>query len=248
MAMGNVLPWKLGYVSRRLARVIVLSTFHRQRLIRAGVRPAKIIVKPNLLARSLPDGAGGAAWQLTKGSKYVLYCGRLSEEKGILDFLEAIKGISIPDDWLVVIAGSGPCEPEAIAMARINPSVRVLGNVEAAVALGLIKGAQVTVVPSRWEETFSLVAYQAMSFGVPVIVAKHGQLGAFVEENVCGWTYDSTRVSDLRSAINGSILEEAERLKLRFRCSDIDWSGFHEPRNIEQLIGVYREALSEAKS
>ena len=92
----------LGTWSRAVDAYIGLTEFARQRFVRGGLPAEKIVVKPNFVH---PDpGAGGG------DGEYVLFVGRLSEEKGVDTLLKAWKRprVRVP----LKIVGDGPLVPE----------------------------------------------------------------------------------------------------------------------------------------
>lgn len=91
---------------------------------------------------------------------HVLFVGRLSEEKGILEFLEATEGLPR------VIVGDGPLRdrvPEAVGF--VPPS-----DVGA-----YYERAAVVCVPSR-REGYGMTAREAMAYGRPVVATRVGGL------------------------------------------------------------------------
>lgn len=92
---------------------------------------------------------------------HVLFAGRLSEEKGILEFLEATEGLPR------VIVGDGPLRarvPEALGF--VAPS-----------QIGVYyERAAVVCVPSR-REGYGMAAREALGYGRPVVATRVGGLG-----------------------------------------------------------------------
>ncbi len=101
---------------------------------------------------------------------HVLYAGRLSPEKGILEFVEATRGLPR------VIVGDGPLRdrvPEALGFV---PHDRMGAFYEA---------AAVVCVPSR-REGYGFVAHEAMAYGRPVVATRVGGLVDAVDDGVTG--------------------------------------------------------------
>jgi glycosyltransferase involved in cell wall biosynthesis len=91
---------------------------------------------------------------------HVLFAGRLSEEKGILEFLEATEGLPR------VVVGDGPLR------ARVPEAV---GFVPPAMLGGYFERAAVVCVPSR-REGYGMTAREALAYGRPVVATRAGGL------------------------------------------------------------------------
>ncbi|UMG94842.1 glycosyltransferase [Nocardioides sp. TF02-7] len=119
----------------------------------------------------------------------VAYVGRLDEAKGVRFLMEAWEqfGRAHPRSGLVLrIVGAGPLSAEVEAWARHRPSVDLVGQVAPEQARRLLGGAAAVVVPSAWEETFGLVAVEAMAAGVPPIAPARGSFPELVTPGVDG--------------------------------------------------------------
>ena len=116
---------------------------------------------------------------------HALYVGRLSEEKGVLEFLAASAGLPR------VVVGDGPLRqhvPEAVGFVahdRIGP---------------YYERAALVCVPSR-REGYGMVAREAMAYGRPVIATAVGGLADAVVDRVTGLLVEPGSILQLRAAL-----------------------------------------------
>ena len=131
--------------------MIAASTFLAEAARSLGAREVRVVP----FGVAIPADVGPPA-----EPPHVLYAGRLSEEKGILEFLEATEGLPR------VIVGDGPCAshvPEAV------------GFVSPAKIGAYYERAAVVCVPSR-REGYGFSAREAMAYGRPVVATRVGGL------------------------------------------------------------------------
>ena len=141
---------------------------------------------------------------------HVLFVGRLSEEKGILDFVEATEGLPR------VIVGDGPLRDRV---------PQALGFVPPAGVGKYYERAAVVCVPSR-REGYGFSAREAMAYGRPVVATRVGGL-ADLDEGAMFVPVGDTDA--LRSAITGLLSDRSAQLSLgkaaRAHVSSIDSAG-----------------------
>ena len=116
---------------------------------------------------------------------HVLYVGRLSEEKGVAELLEATEGLAR------VIVGDGPLRdgvPEAVGF--VPPGE--LGP--------YYERAAVVACPSH-REGYGVVAREAMAYGRPVVASNVGGLPDAVEDGVTGLLVPPRDATALRAAL-----------------------------------------------
>lgn len=99
--------------------------------------------------------------------KYVLYFGRLSEEKGVSTLLEVCKALP---DIPFVFAGTGPMTETVKAVGNIN----YIGFQKGDALWNLIENTSLCVCPSEWYEVFGLTIGEAMALGTPVVASNIG--------------------------------------------------------------------------
>ena len=148
-------------------RIIVLTRFSADVLGRAGVPSGLMVVKPNAVddpgQRTRPPSAG----------RSVLFVGRLTEEKGIMDLVEAWGRTPRPGLDLMVL-GDGPLL-KGVRLAR-TAGFDVLGAVSSGEVRRRMLEARALVLPSRWFEGMPMVLLEAMAAGLPVVVPDHGAM------------------------------------------------------------------------
>jgi glycosyltransferase involved in cell wall biosynthesis len=211
------------------------------RIARALLRRAQLVLAPSeSLARAAEELGARDVRVVPAGVRlpedvgepneppHVLFVGRLSEEKGIDELLEATEGIPR------VIVGDGPLRERAPdAVGFVAPD-----------ALGpFYERAAVVVCPSR-REGYGVVAREAMAHGRPVVATSVGGLADAVEDGVTGLLVPPRDPVALRAALE-RLLGDAElraRLGAAAReraCERLSW-----PAAIEETVRAYRDALS----
>lgn len=124
----------------------------------------------------VPHGVAAAPLRAPPNTMFtVAYVGRLDEEKGLGDLLEAFASLAI--DVRLVVAGDGPLRSRVEAA---GPRVELLGAVRHDAISDVYALADVTCVPSRttatWEEQFGRVLVESLARGVPVLATATGAI------------------------------------------------------------------------
>lgn len=128
----------------------------------------------------------------------ILYVGRLSAEKGVLDLVAAAEGMPL------VVAGDGPLRahvPDALGFVphhELSP---------------LYERAAVVACPSR-REGFGVACAEAMAHGRPVVAAAVGGLLDLVVDEETGLLVPPGDVERLRSALQRMLGDEDLRRRM----------------------------------
>jgi glycosyltransferase involved in cell wall biosynthesis len=176
------------------------------RLARAVLRRARVVVAPStalaadvrrLGARDVRVIPSGVDVPPVIGEEddppFVLFAGRLSPEKGVLELVDAADGIPL------VVVGDGPLR------ARV-PGAR--GFVPHEELVELYDRAAVVAVPS-FREGFGVVCAEAMAHARPVVASAVGGLLDLVADGETGIHVPPGDVDALRSALR-RLLEDSE--------------------------------------
>lgn len=140
----------------------------------------------------------------------IVYSGRLTEDKGILPLIKAIKQTQeIPHLKLMIVGASSygkDKQPTSFIKQlqqeseSIKNKVVFTGFIDYEKVPSLLKMADIAVVPSMWEEPFGLTVVEAMAAGLPLITTRSGGIPEICE-GVAMIVERENIVSNLASAI-----------------------------------------------
>ena len=218
---------------------IALSEFQRERMVDAGLPASRVHVKPNFY----PGHPGVVPWSERTG--YVVFVGRLSEEKGVHTLLKAWKawGSGAPE---LRIVGDGPVREKLESMAAGLP-VRFLGQLPAAEAQAHIASASLLVLPSEWFETFGLVVGEAFAFGTPAAVSNLGSLPSIVKHGESGVVFEAANPESLLNTVRAAWQSAGALERLGQGARQAFEALYNEDANYQTLMHIYEQAIAENK-
>lgn len=158
---------------------------------------------------------------------HALFVGRLSEEKGILDFVEATDGMPR------VIVGDGPLRARAPGALGFVPPAQVGAYYER---------AAVVVCPSH-REGYGVAAREAMAHGRPVVASAVGGLLDAVEDGVTGVLVPPRDAHALRAAVETLLADAGLRRHLGSGARDAARERFSWETATAETLRAYRDAL-----
>ncbi|MDE1797881.1 MAG: glycosyltransferase family 4 protein [Candidatus Micrarchaeota archaeon] len=175
-------PWDaILSIERQAAReadlLIAVSRRTREQLKRLGADERKIRVVYNGVdaAKFARCGPRPPLAVAAKNKRIVLFLGRLTEQKGPVQFLHAAKKVLEKNpDVLFFIAGTGEMLPLLINLSielGLSGHVRFLGYLPEADQRRIYAASDLYVMPST-SEPFGITALEAMASGVPVIISR----------------------------------------------------------------------------
>jgi glycosyltransferase involved in cell wall biosynthesis len=131
---------------------------------------------------------------------YILYLGRISEEKGIPVLMKAAE--SLPGVQLK-IAGTGPLLDALKSQSR--PNIEFTGFLSGEMLRDAIRKARFVVVPSEWYENNTLVIIEAFTLGTPAIGSRIGGIPEFIEDGINGFLFEPSSVDQLTQTIRKAL-------------------------------------------
>jgi glycosyltransferase involved in cell wall biosynthesis len=145
----------------------------------------RVVINP--FAARVADSDRAWPSSIEERATNVLFVGRLIEEKGVMDVLDAVWMLRERLPLHLTVAGSGPMASalrhRAARLGLSEGEVRVVGEVDAGRLEALYRQSDVFVLPSYWVEGFPTVISEAMSAGLPVITTRtRGMADHLIEE------------------------------------------------------------------
>ncbi len=223
----------------RVTRFIAPTDFLRKKFTENGFPEAKFVVTP-YSAQTDPG-------ERTSEGDYVLFLGRLSEEKGIRTLLEGWK--SLDGQIPLRIAGDGPLTSEVERYIETHPGRPVfhLGFRPHAEAILLLKKSRFLIFVSGCYEVLPNVLVEALACGVPVIVPSHGAPKEMIRDRIHGIHFEPGNATDLAQKVRWAYEHQAEMRQMGRNCRKEYERKYTAAKNYRDLLEIYREAIQIAR-
>ena len=219
----------LGTYERKVTRYIALNDFCRDVFVRGGLPRERLRVKPNFVA---DPGTGS---DVRTG---FLFVGRLSMEKGPAVLADALK---ISTGLACEVIGTGP-DKECL---RQVAGVSMAGWQQAPYIAGQMKSATALVMPSLCYENFPRTLVEAFACGLPVIASRLGAMAALIKDGETGLLFEPGNAADLSEKLKWAATHANEMQKMGKAARKEYEEKYTPQRNLEILLGIYREAIRE---
>ena len=174
---------------KRIDAIITPSEFYKKKFIQDGINENKIYVMHNFVELKDYDVP-------TQDDEYALYFGRLSEEKGILNLINAFSKL---DKGTLYIAGEGSEKKtieRIIKEKKLENRVKLLGFLDSNQMKEIIRKSKFVVVPSIWYENCPYSVMETLAIGKPVLGSDIGGIPELVKNNRCGLIYKYDDIND----------------------------------------------------
>ncbi|MCE0483880.1 MAG: glycosyltransferase family 4 protein [Methylacidiphilales bacterium] len=171
---------------------IAISEAQKQLHVAMGIPPEKIKVIYHFLEPKEPPLPPPPS----SSPPTALFIGRLSQEKGVSQLLDAWKLMGSGDRKLLIV-GDGPERTHLEQKAARLKGVQFLGFVEGAQQSQIWRQAHFSVVPSIWAEPFGMTLLEAWSHGRPVVAHHIGALPELIRNGENGLLAQPSNAPDL---------------------------------------------------
>ena len=236
---GPLAGWRSAVRRRFLAQFDALIAYSRQGMqeyLQAGFPANKVFTAPNAVA---PRPAGSAPQRpalFSGGQAHVLFVGRLQARKRIDLLLKACASLPPGQHPQLTVVGDGPARAEWESLARkIYPSAQFLGAIHGAALEPFYLSADLFVLPG----TGGLAVQQAMSYGLPVIMAEGDGTQSELVRPGNGWQVAPGSAEDLAAHL-GEALADPVRLR---RMGEESFRIVSEEINLEKMVEAFSTAI-----
>lgn len=152
--------------------VIAVSEYHKKIMVQEyGIKASKIKVIHHGV-----DELQASDYKAPFDEDIILFCGRLSLQKGATTFIDIAEALLKKEQNLrFVVTGQGELMEEMIASCNekaILDKIHFTGHLQQEDVFAIMKASQVMVMPSL-SEPFGLSALEAVSLKLPVILSKN---------------------------------------------------------------------------
>ena len=167
-----------------------------------------------------------------KPDDYLLFLGRFTQGKGVLQAIEIAKRVGMR---LILAAAEDEYYREKVAPHVDGRHIVYYGEADFDAKVQLYGGARALLYPIQAREPFGLVLAEAMACGTPVAALDKGAVREVVDDGVTGVIFDSleTMANELTRVFDLDRRRVRERAVARFGAG----------RMVDEYVDVYRRIV-----
>jgi glycosyltransferase involved in cell wall biosynthesis len=191
------------------------SHFTARAYAEAGISAKNIDVVHNAIDTQVfsPAADSDAEVHAKRTDRRILYIGRVSPEKGLEILIDAVALVRKRDPRVSLLVvgstrGHGATEKYRASLEdRGRDSLGSAVQFEEATAnpAQMYRNADLTVLPSVWDEPFGRVVIESMACGVPCLASRTGGVPEILVCELEGLLFERGNVEDLASRISANI-------------------------------------------
>ncbi len=215
---------------------IAPSYFMKETVERFGWPKEKIITVHNFFNDQISNPANKIQSEL---GDYLLYFGRLSEEKGTSVLIEAIANTN----QKLKIAGEGPDELKLrnlVLKLKLEDRISFLGFKTGVELEELINNAKAIVIPSVWYENMPLNMLESMARRKIVIASRIGGMPEIIKDGENGLLFTPGNANELAKKISEL---DSLNYELITASATATVKNLNAAEHVEKILKIYNDIL-----
>lgn len=215
------------------------SQFLIDKFVEYGWQRERFVFLPHFINFKL---LGKPQFDFDRNKPYLVYFGRLSQEKGIEDLIET--AVFFPSLKFKII-GEGPIKSKLIKLSQNKTlsNVEFLGFKTEYELWSLVKNAMAVVVPSHWYENHSWSQREAMALGKVVIGADIGGIPELIDDGRDGFLYRAGDTDSLRAVIDRLLSDQTSIAELGRSAYQKIIQQQNPEKHYQGLMKIYQQVL-----
>lgn len=223
--------------------LVVCSHFMRNELLHKYQQPSSTIsIIPNGVSKPKKKDRN-LQFHFAQHRPYLFSLGRMVEEKGFDILIALAEKLKRKNTTLkIIVAGEGPLLSyyrQKVRAKQIDEWIQFIGFVDEYERDNWMAYASLAIFPSLYEP-FGIVALEAMSAGLPVVLAKTGGFIEMIIENESGVFFDPLDVVNLERKIDSLLSEPNFRSQIVSAAQKRIKTEFSWQSVAKQTLKVYR--------
>lgn len=211
--------------------VIAPCDFMRRMLVQGGFDAKRIHVirQPAAPPAEIPT---------VEKENYILYFGRLSEEKGLDTLIRAYQRLRPGPDLLLVGRSYDGCRErlQRLILPDLAHKIRFVDFLEGETLARTIAAARICVVPSRWFDNAPLSIYESYYLATPVLAANIGGIPEQVRPGITGDLFAADDADDLAGRLANLLARPDDLLRMGQAAREFAHSELGLDKHMTQLV------------
>ena len=226
----------------RIERFIALNEFVAGKMAESGIaNVSKISILENFLPSPLPEYR-----ETGPRDPYVVFMGRLSQEKGIFTLLQAMRGLK---NLGLKILGAGPLAESLKTQIRAQhlDNVQLLGFVKGEDKYRILRRALCCVVPSECYENLPYAVLESAAVATPVIASRLGGLAAIISDQETGLLFTPGDSGELRKQVEFLAANPEAARRIGAQAREQVQRRHTADSHYRRLMQIYSEVMSTSR-
>jgi glycosyltransferase involved in cell wall biosynthesis len=237
-------------LTQPLDKVICVSRYGYECMTALGLMPSnrfEMIYNGVDFSRVQLDADHGLAFRrryaIPQGRAIVMQVSWLIPEKGIADFLEVARLVTVRDrNVQFVLVGDGQRRAEFINQADsmgLGDRMTFTGLVDDPFRAGVYEAADVVCQFSRWQEVFGWMIAEAMAHARPVIGTRVGGIPELITDGITGYLVERGDIRSMSERLLALLHDPAKREQMGRAAREAASAKFDLRQNVAKLVDAY---------